>query len=119
MKLLIISLLVGLSAGLIGALCGVGGGIVMVPAFVSLLGMPQKTAVATSMAIIVVTAIVATANNARTHDLINWKVVALCAIGASLASWFGTDYMKSLSNETLQRIFGVVLIAFGIKALIA
>ena len=39
MRILLIGLLVGVAAGLIGALCGVGGGILMVPAFVLALGM--------------------------------------------------------------------------------
>ena len=56
MKILMIGLLVGAAAGLAGALCGVGGGILMVPAFVLVLGMGQKHAVATSLAIVVVTA---------------------------------------------------------------
>ncbi|MBK8091711.1 MAG: TSUP family transporter [Verrucomicrobiaceae bacterium] len=40
-------LAIGVVSGIIAALCGVGGGVVMVPAFVLLLDMPQKTAVAT------------------------------------------------------------------------
>jgi len=117
MKTLIIALVIGACAGLIGALCGVGGGIVMVPAFILGLGMAEKKAIATSMAIIVFTAISATLNNSRQPDLIDWKIVGLAAIGASLAAWFGADYMKTLSNDSLRKIFGIVLIAFGIRAL--
>ena len=55
MKFLLAAVFIGLAAGLLGALCGVGGGIVMVPAFVGLLGLEHKQAVATSMAVIIVT----------------------------------------------------------------
>jgi len=47
MKTLAICTIIGIAAGLLGALCGVGGGIVMVPAFVAALGFEQKKAVAT------------------------------------------------------------------------
>jgi uncharacterized protein len=117
MKLLILAIVTGLVAGLLGALCGVGGGIVMVPAFVSLLGLEHKQAVATSMAVIIVTAIAATANNARTNNLIDWKIVVTVGLASMVAAWFGSDLMRSLGNQTLTRIFGCLLVVFGIRML--
>jgi len=118
MKTLIIAAAVGITAGLLGALCGVGGGIVMVPAFVAALGFEQKKAVATSLAVIVIIASVATINNSRQTDLIDWKVVGLTAVCAALAAWFGTDLMHKLSNQHLTKLFGVVLLVFGTKMLL-
>jgi uncharacterized membrane protein YfcA len=117
MKLVIIAILTGLAAGLLGALCGVGGGIVMVPAFVGLLGLEHKQAVATSMAVIIVTAIAATLNNSRANNLIDWKVVAAVGLASAVAAWFGSDLMRSLGNQTLTRIFGVMLVVFGLRML--
>ena len=51
MKLILLAALIGICSGVLGALCGIGGGIVMVPAFVGLLGLTHKQAVATSMAV--------------------------------------------------------------------
>lgn len=116
MKLIIIGALIGLTAGLLGGLCGVGGGLVMVPAFVGLLGIEHKRAVATSMAVIILTAVAATSNNAR-HGLVDWRVVAAVGIASAVTAWFGSDLMRSLSNQTLTRIFGVVLVVFGIRML--
>ena len=118
MKTLITAGVIGVTAGLLGALCGVGGGIVMVPAFVSILGFDQKRAVATSLACIVIIAIISTINNSRKPDLIDWRVVALTACAAALAAWFGTDLMHKLSNQHLTRLFGIVLLVFGAKMLI-
>ncbi len=118
MKVFLVALLAGLTAGLLGALCGVGGGIVMVPVFTSLLGMGQKSAIATSLAVIVVTAVIASTNNALKGDLIDWKVVAFAAVGASVAAWFGADLMKALSNSQLTKIFAVTLILFGLLMLV-
>ena len=121
MKTLIIAAFTGVIAGLLGALCGVGGGIVMVPAFVTVLGLEQKKAVATSLAVIVIIALVATLNTSLRKEpgLIDWRVVALAAVAAALAAWFGTDLMHKLSNQYLTRIFGVVLLVFGIKMLLS
>lgn len=115
-KIIIIAILTGLAAGVLGALCGVGGGVVMVPAFVSLLGLAHKQAVATSMAVIIVTALAATANNARA-ELVNWKLVFLVGAASALAAWYGTDLMRSLSNQTLTRIFGCLLVVMGARML--
>ena len=112
-----IAILIGLAAGLLGALCGVGGGIVMVPAFVSALGMDHKRAVATSMAVIIITAVAATANNARARDMIDWRIVAFVGLASAITAWLGSDLMRSLSNATLTRIFGVLLVLTGIRML--
>ena len=117
MKLVITASLIGIAAGLLGALCGVGGGIVMVPAFVGLLGLDHKRAVATSMAIIIIISIVATLNNNRTNKLIDWKIVAAVGVASAIAAWYGSDLMRSLSNQTLTRIFGFVLVVFGARML--
>lgn len=117
MKLVTFAILTGLAAGLLGALCGVGGGIVMVPAFVSLLGLEHKQAVATSMAVIIVTAIAATLNNARANNLIDWKIVATVGLASMVAAWFGSDLMRNLSNQTLTRVFGCLLVVFGARML--
>ncbi|GHC60224.1 sulfite exporter TauE/SafE family protein [Roseibacillus persicicus] len=118
MKILLTALLIGVVAGLAGALLGVGGGIIMVPAFSLILGMEQKSAVATSLAIVVVTAVIGTSNHVvNKTELIDWKLVGLTAIGAAVAAWFGSDLMRQLSNQHLTRIFGVLMILIGAKML--
>ena len=117
MKLILSALIIGLVAGLLGALCGVGGGIIMVPAFVALLRLAHKQAVATSMAVIVVTSAAATLSNATGSKLIDWKVMAITAVAAAAAAWYGSEWMRKLSDPTLTRVFGVLLIAFGVKML--
>ena len=118
MKIVLIGLLVGVVAGLIGALCGVGGGILMVPAFGLILGLGQKHAVATSLAVVVVTAAAGTANHIATKSgFIDWKIVACTAAGAAVAAWYGTDLMKEMSNQNLTRIFGVLLLLAGLRML--
>lgn len=119
MKIVLFGIVIGLAAGLVAALCGVGGGILMVPAFALALGMKQQNAVATSLAIVVVTALAGTLNHAiKGSELIDWKLVACTAVGAAVAAWFGTDLMRTLSNQQLTRIFGLLLVLVGIRMLL-
>lgn len=113
-KTLSITLTVGIAAGLLGALCGVGGGIVMVPAFTIALGLQHKVAIATSLAVIVITASTATIQNARA-ELIDWRIVAIASLGAAAASWWGTELMQQMQSSTLTRIFGITLVVFGAR----
>ena len=118
MKLMMMGVLVGVFAGLVGALCGVGGGIIMVPAFVLVFGMEQKMAVATSLAVVVVSGFSGTVNNALRSELIDWRVVGVTAVGAAVASWWGADWMRSLGSVQLQRGFAVLLILVGVRMLL-
>lgn len=114
MKTILIALGIGVFAGVMAGLCGVGGGIVMVPAFTFLLGMEQKAAIATSMAVIVPTSLVAIFRfNEMGH--IQWNVAVPVAIGAVLAAWLATGWVKQLSNDQLTKIFAVLMIAVGIS----
>lgn len=117
MKLILIPFLIGALGGLVAALCGVGGGVVMVPAFVLLLGIDQKYAIATSLAVIAPTAAVTIFKHAS-NGYVQWKLFWPTAVGACLFAYFAADSVKSLSNETLTRIFGGVMIVIGSYMLI-
>jgi len=119
MKTILTGIIIGILAGLVGALCGVGGGILMVPAFALILGLEQKQAVATSLAIVVVTALMGTLNHVSSKSgLIDWKLVLVTAVGAGAAAWFGTDLMRSMGNQALTRIFGILLVLVGLRMLL-
>jgi uncharacterized membrane protein YfcA len=120
MKFVFLAVLVGLLSGLLAALCGVGGGIVMVPFFTAVLGLSHKQAVATSLAVIVPTALAATLRNATGPDpLVRWPVFFAAAAGSMVVAWLAADWMRSLGNETLRRVFAVLLILVGVRMLLA
>jgi uncharacterized membrane protein YfcA len=108
---------VGALTGVLAALCGVGGGLIMVPAFVFLMALDQKAAVATSLAVIIAVSMVATAKYASA-SLVKWQVVVPVMLGAVLTTWLATDWLKHLSNETLSRIFAILMIVVGIRMLL-
>jgi uncharacterized membrane protein YfcA len=112
----LVSVLIGVAAGGIAALCGLGGGIIMVPAFVLLLGLPQKSAVATSLVAVVLAALAASLKN-NANGFIRWDIALPAGLAAALVAWLAADVLKHLENATLTRIFAILLIVVGVRML--
>ncbi len=107
---------VGALTGVLAALCGVGGGLIMVPAFVFLMALDQKSAVATSLAVIIAVSLVATTKYSAA-SLVKWHVVLPVMLGAVVTTWLATDWLKYLSNDMLSRIFAILMIVVVIRML--
>lgn len=116
MQNILLCLLAGVVSGGVAALCGVGGGIILVPAFVFFFDMPQKNAVATSLAAIILTSLAASIRNTG-NQLVDWKVAVPVALSAAVVAWFAADWLRQLSNLLLTRIFAVVMITVGARML--
>jgi uncharacterized protein len=108
---------IGALTGVLAALCGVGGGLIMVPAFVFLMALDQKSAVATSLAVIISVSLVATYKY-QSASLIKWQIVWPVMLGAVVTTWLATDWLKHLSNDFLTRIFAILMIVVGIRMLL-
>lgn len=104
-----IDLAVGLVLGLVAGYMGVGGGIIAVPAFTLLLGMPQQAAQGTSLAVILVTAPAGTLEHHRLGH-VAWRLVPLLAIGAALGSPLGSVLAHRLPAAILSRVFACFLL---------
>jgi uncharacterized protein len=104
---------VGLVAGVTSALCGVGGGIVVVPALLWLRSFDIKTAVGTSLLYIVPTAIVGVLRTpAHRVDL---KVAALLAVGGIVGAPLGAWIAQEIPAIWVKRVFAVLLAAVSVK----
>lgn len=114
---LILALTIGGAAGAVAALCGVGGGIIMVPLFVQFLGLDQKHAVATSLAAIIATSIAASMQNWK-GGLVDWNIALPAGIAGAVVAWFASDALKRFSNQSLQVIFAVLMIGVGVHMLL-
>lgn len=114
----------GVISGVISGLLGIGGGIVIVPYLAWLLhshGMPaetiMQTAIATSLATIVITSISAVLAQHR-RGTINWAIVKTLAPGIAIGAWFGADLAHLISSQTLALIFGSFLLLNGINMMV-
>jgi uncharacterized membrane protein YfcA len=113
------ALVIGLLAGGLSALLGVGGGLIMVPALVFMLRIRQHRAVGTSLAVILPTAAVAVAQynfGARVAgtEQMNGAVILWLAIGGVVGAVFGAKLAAALHAQSLRRIFGYFVTASGV-----
>jgi uncharacterized membrane protein YfcA len=116
MSLELIALLVvaGVLIGLFSALFGVGGGILMVPLMVLVLDRSQQLAEGTSLLVIVPTAIAGVLAQRRS-GLVSFPHAGLLAVGGTVGALAGVALALNLSHETLQWIFGLMLVVTGIR----
>ena len=108
---------VGAAAGILSGLFGVGGGTLMVPAAVILLGFDQHRAQATSLAAIVPIAAVGAFVFGRA-DSVNLVAAVVLAAGSLIGVQAGARLMHRLSAERLARIFGIFLVIVAVTMLI-
>jgi len=109
-----LGLALGLFTGVLSGLLGVGGGVVMVPGMVLLLGVDQHTAQGVSLAVVVLTAIAGAVTHYR-QDNVKMEVVPLVAPGAVLFGLVGSWLAGGVDAQLLTRIFATVLLFVGSK----
>jgi uncharacterized protein len=101
---------VGLAAGALSGLFGVGGGILIVPGLVLLLGMPQRRAHATSLAAIVPIAAAGAAGYAI-EGAVQWLAAALLTVGGAVGAVAGTALLRRIPERGLRILFAAFLLA--------
>ena len=112
---LLLPLLIGVVVGVLSAIMGVGGGFVMVPAMIYLLGMPTSVVVGTSLfQIIFVTANVTflQAVNNQTVDVV---LALLLLTGGVIGAQIGTRFGVRLKAEHLRGLLGLLVLAVGFR----
>ncbi|NNC92656.1 MAG: sulfite exporter TauE/SafE family protein [Acidimicrobiia bacterium] len=107
---------VGLLAGVLSATLGVGGGIVFVPALVTLLGLEQQVAQGTSLAVILPTVLIGTTVHARAGR-VHWPIAITVGLGGVLGGLAGAQVALGLPEGVLQRMFAVFLLIMAARML--
>jgi uncharacterized protein len=113
----VIAIAVGLAAGVAAGLFGVGGGILFVPVLTLALGLSQINAEATSLLAIVPTVAAGTWTQQR-YGNVRWRAAAVMGVAAVVAVEAGVQIATSLPESTLQRLFGLLMIATAIQIVI-
>jgi len=99
---------IGAVAGLLSGLLGIGGGVIMVPAFTELLYMPLKSAIATSLVCVGIFAVPATITHAFLGD-VDWRLAALLTIGVVPGARVGASLTIRTAERRLRLAVGVFL----------
>jgi uncharacterized membrane protein YfcA len=105
---------IGLAAGLFSGLFGVGGGILIVPMLIAFRGYPPKTAMATSLAAILFTAIAAGASHASAGN-VAWKEGALIGVPAVAGAYVGAAVHQRIDTRRVVLLFAVFLAAVAVR----
>ncbi|TCZ67343.1 sulfite exporter TauE/SafE family protein [Flaviaesturariibacter aridisoli] len=116
-QLVLILLIVGLVAGILGGLVGIGGGIVIVPALVYFLGYSQKMAQGTSLGILLLPVGILAVWQFHRQEYVSWHAVWLVALGFVLGGYVGSRIALSLPQDTVKKIFAIMLILIAFKML--
>ena len=103
------AIVIGLLAGALGGLFGVGGGLVFVPALVLLFDFGQVEAEATSLLAIIPVVIAGTWRQ-HLYGNVRWRTALIIGVVAVAGVELGVLTAKSLHEETLQRLFGLLLL---------
>jgi len=112
---ILVLILVGLAAGTLSGLVGVGGGIIIVPALVFFLGFSQQAAQGTSLGLLLLPVGILAVINYYNKRFIDLKVVAIMCAAFVFGGWIGSKMALSLSQEVVKKIFAVVLFYTAIK----
>jgi len=114
---ILLLVLVGIAAGMLSGLVGVGGGIVIVPALVFILGFSQKMAMGTSLGILLLPVGILGVIQYYKQGYVDMRVVLIISAAFLFGSYFGSKIALSLPQETIKKIFAIFMIIIAIKLL--
>jgi uncharacterized protein len=114
---ILILVIIGVAAGILGGLVGVGGGIIIVPSLVYFLSFSQKSAQGTSLGLLLLPVGIFGVMQYYKQGHVDLKVVAIIAIGFLAGSYFGSKIALSLPEETVKKIFAIMLLLIAFKML--
>lgn len=114
---ILLLVLVGIAAGILGGLVGIGGGIIIVPSLVYFLHFSQKSAQGTSLGLLMLPMGILGVLQYYKQGHVDFKVVFILAAGFLAGSYFGSKIALSLPQETVKKIFAVLLIIVAFKML--
>lgn len=115
---IIILLLIGLVAGILSGVVGIGGGIVIVPALVFFLGFSQKMAQGTSLAILLLPIGLLGVMQFYKAGYVDIKVTLIIALAFFIGSYFGSRIALSVPQNTLKKMFAILLMLIAVKMLL-
>ncbi|MBT8198236.1 MAG: sulfite exporter TauE/SafE family protein [Acidimicrobiia bacterium] len=108
------TLALGLFAGFVAGLFGIGGGVVIVPGLVLLLGFAQSRASGTSVATIIFSAAAGAASFAL-GDAVDWSAAASIAAGSVFGAFLGARFIEHVPVHWLARAFVVILLVAAVR----
>ena len=108
---------IGLAAGMLSGVAGVGGGVIVIPALIFFIGMSQFEAQGTSLAMMIPPIGALAAFNYYKDGYINWKYALILAIFFFIGGWLGSKIVLHIPQNTVKKGFAIFLIFVAVKML--
>jgi uncharacterized membrane protein YfcA len=112
-------LAIGLAAGVLGGMFGLGGGLIIVPALLFILNLKEAEAIGTSLAALIPPVGLLGAIEYYRHGFIQVRYAALIALGLFAGAYLGARITTSLAPETVRRAYAILMLVVGARMLIA
>lgn len=117
MNLFIAFIALGVVAGVLSGLIGIGGGVIIVPALVFLFQFSQHRAEGTTLALMIPPIGILAVMPYFRNGHVDITAAALICLGFVFGGWAGGHWANAMSTTTLQRVFGVTLLILGARML--
>ena len=111
----IVLIIIGLLAGTLSGFVGVGGGILMIPLLIFFLGFTQHQAQGTALFAMLPPIGILAAMNYYKEGFVKWEYAAVIALTFVVGGYFGSKLSISLPDQTVRRVFGVLMLIGAIK----
>ena len=115
LSVFIILVIIGLVAGTLSGLIGIGGAIIIIPSLVLFLGMNQYDAQGTSLATMLLPIGLLAAINYYKEGALNIKYAAIIAATFFIGGWLGSKIALDIPQDILRKVFAITLFVIAIK----
>ena len=116
---ILLLLLLGLAAGILSGLLGIGGGILIVPALIFVVGLTQHTAQGTTLALMVPPIGLLAAWTYYKQGCVDIKVAALICAGFFFGGLIGAKFATAINASLLKKFFGFALLVTALKMILS
>ncbi len=115
MTTILLLIIIGLVAGTLGGMVGLGGGIILIPALILIMKLDQQTAQGTSIAIMLPPIGLFAVYNYYKAGYVNMKYAFVIAMAFMVGGYFGSSLALKLSPDVMRKVFSVVLVVIAVK----
>ena len=112
-ELILLLICIGLGAGVLSGIFGIGGGIIIVPALVYIAGFSMHRAIGTSLAVLLPPVGIVAFLEYYRHQNVDLKAAMVIAVALIAGSWVGAFFANRLSGPVLRMAFGVFITFMG------
>jgi hypothetical protein len=116
---IILYVLLGATAGVFSGLLGIGGGIILVPMLVLLVGLTQQQAQGTTLILLTAPFGLLAALTYYQSGYADLKIAAILGIGFFFGAFLGAKVATNIPNVVLQKVFGVALLVVAVYLLLS